>query len=281
MSQQAAAALSKLLTNVAKYSVALGVVGGSLQAAMYNVDGGEKAVIFDRIRGVLQETSGEGTHFVIPVLQMPNIMDIRTRPRSLSSVTGTKDLQMVNMTLRILSKPSSEQLPVIYQNLGLDWDERVLPSIGTEVVKAVVAQYNAEQIITQREKVSRAVRESLKARAKEFNIILEDVAITHLSFGSEFTKAVESKQVAMQDAERAKFVVLKADQERKAAIIRAEGESEAARLISEATMKAGQGLIELRRIEAAKEVAATMARSRNVVYLPNSGNILMNLNTQN
>lgn len=280
MSQQAAAALSKLLTNVARYSVALGVAGGALQAAMYNVDGGERAVIFDRFRGVIQETSGEGTHFLVPVLQIPNIMDIRTRPRSLSSVTGTKDLQMVNMTLRILSRPSPDKLPVIYQNLGLDWDEKVLPSIGTEVVKAVVAQYNAEQIITQREKVSRAVRESLKARAREFNIILEDVAITHLSFGTEFTKAVEAKQVAMQDAERAKFVVLRADQERKAAIIRAEGESEAARLISDATTKAGQGLIELRRIEAAKEVAATMARSRNVVYLPNSGNVLMSLGTQ-
>ncbi len=73
---------------------------------------------------------------------------------------------------------------------------------------------------------------ALEKRASEFNIILEDVSITHLMFSKEFTTAIESKQVAQQDAERQKFVVLKAEQEKKAAIIRAEGEGEAADLIS-------------------------------------------------
>jgi len=78
--------------------------------------------------------------------------------------------------------------------LGSDWDERVLPSIGSEVVKAAVAQYNAESLLTKREEVSRTVRDALRDRAKDFNIILDDVAITHLSFSTEFTKAVEAKQ---------------------------------------------------------------------------------------
>ena len=54
------------------------------------VDGGERAIMYDRIRGVLEEPVGEGTHFRVPWLQTPNIMDIRTRPRTISSVTGTK-----------------------------------------------------------------------------------------------------------------------------------------------------------------------------------------------
>lgn len=69
-------------------------------------------------------------------------------------------------------------------------------------------------------------------------------------------------------------------QERNAAIIRAEGESEAAKLISEATKAAGTGLVELRRIEAAKDIAETMSKSQNVVYLPNGNNMLLGLNTR-
>lgn len=277
--KEAAAALASLLSKVARYSVILGIGGSALQTSLYTVDGGERAVMYDRIQGVLDTPVGEGTHFRVPWFQTPNVMDIRTRPRSISSVTGTKDLQMVNITLRVLSKPDVDQLSRIYRNLGTDWDERVLPSIGNEVLKAVVAQYQAEQLLTQRDQVSAAVRDSLMKRATEFNILVDDVAITHLSFGTEFTKAVESKQVAQQEAERARFVVMKADQERKAAVIRAEGESESARLISEATKTAGNGLIELRRIEAARDIAGTLAKSRNIVYLPNNGpNMLLGIN---
>jgi prohibitin 1 len=67
-------------------------------------------------------------------------------------------------------------------------------------------------------------------------------------------------------------------QERNAAIIRAEGESEAAKLISDATKLAGAGLVELRRIEAAKDIAETMSKSQNVVYLPSGGNMLLGIN---
>ncbi|ORY19503.1 band 7 family-domain-containing protein [Clohesyomyces aquaticus] len=247
------------------------VAASFVQASIYDVKGGTRAVIFDRIGGVKETVVNEGTHFLVPWLQRSIIFDVRTRPRNISTTTGSKDLQMVTLTLRVLHRPEVKMLPKIYQNLGPDYDERVLPSIGNEVLKAIVAQFDAAELITQREAVSNRIRTDLLKRAQEFNIALEDVSITHMTFGKEFTKAVEEKQIAQQEAERARFVVEKAEQERQANVIRAEGEAEAADTISKAVAKSGDGLILIRRIETQKDIAQMLARNPNVSYLPGGG----------
>ncbi|MCJ1455448.1 Prohibitin-1, subunit of the prohibitin complex (Phb1p-Phb2p) [Mycoblastus sanguinarius] len=259
------------LSAVYRYAIPL-AIGVSLgQAAIYDVKGGTRAVIFDRLSGVKENVMNEGTHFLIPWLQKSIIYDVRTKPRNISTTTGSKDLQMVSLTLRVLHRPEVKMLPKIYQSLGLDYDERVLPSIGNEVLKAIVAQFDAAELITQREAVSARIRTDLLKRANEFNIALEDVSITHMTFGKEFTRAVEQKQIAQQDAERSRFIVEKAEQERQANVIRAEGEAESADTISKAVAKAGDGLIMIRRIEASREIAQTLAGNPNVTYLPGGG----------
>jgi prohibitin 1 len=145
-------------------------------------------------------------------------------------------------------------------------------------------------LLSKRAQVSAQIRAALIDRASKFNLILDDVAITHLTFGREFARAIENKQVAQQEAETQAYLVAKADQERKASVIRAEGEAEAAKLISKAMAAAGTGLIEVRRIDTAKEVANILAKGRNVTYLPNAqgGNnsgggpgMLLGINPQN
>ena len=209
-------------------------------------------------------------------------MDIRSKPRTIHSTTGTKDLQMVNISLRVLSRPEEDQLPKIYQTLNIDFDDRILPSIVNEVLKAVVAQYQAEELLSKRAEVSSEIAKQLFERARKFDLILDDVSITHLTFGREFARAIENKQVAQQEAETQFWLVAKADQERKAAVIRAEGEAEAAELISKAMASVGNALVEVRRIDAAKDVTNALAKGRNVTYLPSSGkgggsNLLMNI----
>ena len=72
---------------------------------------------------------------------------------------------MVSITLRVLSRPDVEHLPKIYQSLGMDYDERVLPSIGNEVLKSIVAQFDAAELITQREVVCSARDREFPTRA--------------------------------------------------------------------------------------------------------------------
>ncbi len=63
------------------------------------------------------------------------------------------------------------------------------------MLKSVVAQYNAEELLSKRDLVSSKIRSALLERAQKFHLILDDVSITNLTFGKEFARAIEHKQV--------------------------------------------------------------------------------------
>jgi len=234
----------------------------------YTIEPGHRAVMFNRFGGVSNTITAEGLHFKLPILQWPLVFDIRQRPYTISSPSGSKDLQTINLSLRTLTHPMESMLPNIAKNIGPDFDSKILPSLTNETLKSIIAQYNASQLITMRQEVSNQIRSDLTRRCADFYMVLDDVAITELSFSQQYTAAIESKQVAQQDAQRASFVVEKAKQERQEKIVNAEGEAKAAQLIGDACSK-NPAYLRLLRIQAAKDISKMMGRSGNRLFLDN------------
>lgn len=254
----------------AKIATGLGVLGlGAFGAyrSLYTVEGGYKAVVFNKLTGTYQ-VCDMGTHFLIPWVEEPYLFDVRRRSTTRVANTGSKDLQMVKVTLRILHMPIVTELQQIVQELGKDYAERVLSGIAPEVLGGTVAEYTAAQLITERSLVSAAIRNKLTYRSTEFHLFLDDVSITHVDFAPEYTAAVEAKQVAQQQSERAKFTVEKAIQVKEEIIIKAEAEARAARdFNSQLAADRSGNFLALRRLQAAQDIAEILVQGGNRIYL--------------
>lgn len=248
---------------------------GETALPYYNVLGGQAAVIYSRVSGVNPEVKTEGMHFKIPWVERPTIFNVKYEPFNLRTYSGSRDLQMVDMNLRILTRPIVDKLPTTLQDLGQDYREKVLPSIVNEVLKSEVARHDANQLLAHREQISGKIKEDLIRCARKFGIQVQDVSITHLTFSDQYALAVEAKQVAQQEAERSRYIVEKAKQECQAIKIKAMGEAEAAQKIGDA-MKENPGFLQLRRIEAARDIAQVVSKSANTVFL-DASTLLLNL----
>lgn len=247
----------------------------ALYKSFFFVQGGFRAVKFNCFTGLHDRTYDEGANFAIPFVETPIIFDIRNRPIEVPTSSGSRDLQTVNMAVRVLFQPNKDNLHHIYRTIGVNFAETVLPSLINEIIRAVIAQFNASDLLIKRPEVSRQIGMMLAERAKRFHIEITDVSITQMSFGKEYTNAVEAKQVAQQMAERAKFKVQQAEQEKQAAILLAQGEAEAARLVGNAVKK-NPSFIHLRALEATREIAKIVRETGKGHYFFDSESLLLN-----
>jgi len=226
--------------------IALIVVGVIASAAVQIVDAGHRGVLLHwNAVDVAFPPLDEGLHFVVPFQDSVVNMEVRTLKFVKSTSSASKDLQTVSTEVTVNYHPSPESINVLYKEVGLDYENRVIQPAIEEVVKQVTANYNAEELITKRPLVKSDIEVEIAKRLNDFNIITDIVSITDFQFSQLFAQAIESKVEAEQKAFKAvndlQRIQVEAQQRQAQAqgialgnIAEANGEAEAIRIINAA-----------------------------------------------
>lgn len=205
------------------------MVAGTLLASIRFVQAGERGVLL-RWGAVQTTILNEGFHIVNPISDSIVPINIKVQKNEIKTEAASSDLQIVTTTIATNFHLDPAKVNNIYQNIGLNYlDTVIIPSVE-ESVKSSTSQYTASELLTKRQEVKIAINENLKERLLKYDIIIDDVSITNLDFSSEFNQAIEKKQIAQQEAERAEYVRQKAEIEKQTKILEAQGEAESQKL---------------------------------------------------
>ncbi len=198
------------------------------------VNAGERGVLM--VFGQVQEKIlNEGIHGIIPVVNTVKKLSVRIQKQQIAAEASSKDLQEVFTDVALNWHILTSEVNTIFQQIGDEAAviERVIDPAVEEILKAVMAKYTAEELITKREEVKGEVDIRLTERLKNYHIGVDDISLVHVHFSDRFTDAVEAKQIAEQEAKKAGFMVLKALKESEVKINLAKGEAAAHRILQD------------------------------------------------
>lgn len=217
------------------------------------IPAGARGVIYSKVSGVDATPLGEGFHLKVPFVQHAEILSIQVQKSEYDTTAASKDLQNVQTKLAVNFHITAEKTPLLYQKYGEDYTENVIHPAVNESVKAIMAQYPAEELITKREEVKSKLSDLLSLTLNKADITIDGVYITNFEFSKDYSEAIEQKQVAQQR-------VLKSEQD--LARIKIEADQKIAGAMAEAKSLSLQrevispNLIHLREVEAFQAAVA-------------------------
>ncbi|MEG4025010.1 prohibitin family protein [Microcoleus sp. S13C4] len=219
--------------NLALYSVGgiVFIIAALILRPFAIVGAGERGVMmrFGKIQDAILD---EGIHPILPIVTSVKTLSVRVQKTDLQADAASKDLQKITTDLAVNWNVDPAHVNQVFQQIGDE--EQIVTSILSpaisEVLKAATSKKTAEEIITKRTELKTEIDNTLKKRLEPYGVIVRDVSLINFGFSPEFSKAIEAKQIAEQEAKQAEFTVQKATQDAQAEINRAKGKAEAQRL---------------------------------------------------
>jgi len=207
------------------------------------VQAGHRGVVL-YLGAVENRVLGEGWHFIIPFAEQVIQLEVRTLKYQAEASAASNDLQEVQSVIALNYHIDPNDANAIFQQLGADYSNRIIAPTIQESVKASVAKFNAEELITKRETAKGVIADAIRNTLSHRDIVVETVFITDFKFSQAFADQIEQKVVAFQKylTEQnnlraiqviANQTVVQAQAQARANIAKANGESQAIRIINE------------------------------------------------
>lgn len=208
---------------------------------------GERGVHL-RFTAVTGKLFGEGLYFRIPLIESVQMMDVKVQKYEMESAAASKDLQTVHSVVALNFHVDPDRVANIYQEVGLQFRDRIIDPAMQEAIKASTAKFTAEELITKREMVRDEIKGQLTSRLKSRNILVDEFNIVNFEFSKNFNDAIEAKVTAEQQALAAKNKLEQIKFEADQKIAEARGKAEAMTIESNA-LKSNPQILELRALE--------------------------------
>ena len=197
-----------VVRNASKKSVVFAIIGVILLVTLLSsfqiIESGEVGL---KIRfGKIVDTSlNEGLNLKIPYIESIQKVNIKVQKVEIPAESSTKDMQIINTTIAVNYRVDSKKASNLYRTVGNTYETTVLVPAIQESIKSAIANYNAEEITTKRSEVSKNCLTALQSKVEKYGIVIEDLNLTNFNFSAEYTRAIEEKQVAEQNLEKAKL----------------------------------------------------------------------------
>jgi regulator of protease activity HflC (stomatin/prohibitin superfamily) len=196
------------------------------------IGAGERGVLmeFGQVKSTPLE---EGLHFIIPILNTVEKLNVRVQKQEIASEASSKDLQDISIDLALNWHLIPQETPLVFQEVGneIQVTDYIINPALEEAIKAIIAQYTAAEIITKRSQVKTEIDLVLSDRLKNYHVAVDDLSLVEIAFSKRFRNAVEAKQVAEQQAKQAEFIAQKAIKKAEEKVNLAKGEAEAHRIL--------------------------------------------------
>lgn len=209
-------------------TVVLGIIGILIilpGVGAWNIIGAGNVGVITRF-GAVNRVANPGLILKIPLVEYVHMMETRTQKEVADASSASKDLQEVKATIALNYHLRGEKAVEVYQNIGTDYKTRVIDPAMQEAFKATTAKFTAEELIGKREAVKQEALTELKDRLSSYNVVVDNFNIINFDFSAEFNQAIEQKQVAQQNLEKAKL-------EAQTALTQAQGQANAQKALKD------------------------------------------------